>query len=108
MKDGDLRHARLLLFNLATDVAHPILGFTTQWIRELAARVESIDVITMLAGEVAVPGNVRIHSVGKERGYSEARRTFEFYRLLFRILRTGRIDGCFSHMIHLFSVLGGP
>lgn len=99
---------RLLLFNLVTDAQHPILGFTTQWIRELAARVESIDVITMQAGELAVPDNVRVHSAGKERGYSEPRRALEFYRLLFRILRERRIDGCFSHMIQIFSVLAGP
>lgn len=99
---------RLLLFNLVTDVQHPILGFTTQWIRELAARVESIDVITMRAGEIDVPANVRVHSVGAELGHSEPRRALEFYRHLFRILRTRRIDGCFSHMIQIFSVLAGP
>ena len=97
-----------LLFNLATDVEHPILGFSTQWIRELAARVGSIDVITMRAGVIDVPSNVRVHSVGKEHGYSEPRRVLEFYRHLFRILRTQRIDGCFSHMMPPFSVLGGP
>jgi glycosyltransferase involved in cell wall biosynthesis len=99
---------RLLLFNLVTDTQHPILGFTTQWIRELAARVESIDVITMCAGEIDVPANVRVHSAGRERGYSELRRVIEFYRHLFRILREHQIDGCFSHMIEAFSVLAGP
>jgi glycosyltransferase involved in cell wall biosynthesis len=99
---------RLLLFNLVTDVKHPILGFTTQWIRELAARVEHIHVITMQAGEISVPDNVTVHSVGKERGYSEPRRVLEFYRHLFRILRAQRIDGCFSHMMPVFSALGGP
>jgi glycosyltransferase involved in cell wall biosynthesis len=103
----DIPH-RLLLFNLATDTKHPILGFTTQWIRELAARVESIHVITMTAGEIDVPANVRVVSVGRERGWSEPRRVLEFYRHLFRILRTERIDGCFSHMIQIFSVLAGP
>ena len=98
----------LLLFNLVTDSRDPILGFTTQWIRELAARVGSIDVITMRAGVIDVPSNVRVHSVGKEHGYSEPRRVLEFYRHLFRILRTQRIDGCFSHMMPPFSVLGGP
>jgi glycosyltransferase involved in cell wall biosynthesis len=104
--NGLPRH--LLLFNLATDARHPILGFTTQWIRELAARVESIHVITMWAGEIDVPPNVRVSSAGRERGWSEPRRFLEFYRHLFRILRTERIDGCFSHMIQIFSVLAGP
>jgi glycosyltransferase involved in cell wall biosynthesis len=98
----------LLLFNLVTDSHDPILGFTTQWIHELAARVRFIDVITMRAGVIDVPPNVRVHSVGKEHGYSEPRRVLEFYRHLFRILRAQRIDGCFSHMMPVFSALGGP
>lgn len=98
----------LLLFNLATDLDHPILGFTTHWIRELASRVRHIDVITMRAGRVEVPDNVCVHSVGAERGYSEPRRVVEFYRLLMGILGRGRIDGCFAHMMPEFAVLAGP
>lgn len=102
------RPRRLLLFNLVTDAKHPILGFTTQWIRELAARVEHVEVITMCAGDIAVPDNVRVHSAGRERGWSKPRRVLEFYRLLFHVLGTERIDACFSHMIELFSLLAGP
>jgi glycosyltransferase involved in cell wall biosynthesis len=98
----------ILLFNLATDADDPVLGFTTGWIRTLADRVEFIDVITMRAGRLQVPSNVRIHSVGKERGYSEPRRVVEFYRVLRRILRAHPIDVCFSHMMPLFTVLAGP
>lgn len=99
---------RLMLFNLATDADDPILGFTTRWITALAKRVEFIHVITMRAGRIEVPENVRVYSVGKEKGYSEPRRAVEFYRLLFRILREDRIDACFSHMIPIFTVLAAP
>lgn len=99
---------RLLWFNLATDADDPILGFTTSWIRAIAERIEFIHVITMRAGRVDVPGNVRVYSVGKEKNYSEPRRAIEFYRCLFRILQEGRIDACFSHMIPIFTVLAGP
>ena len=99
---------RILLFNLATDVDDPILGFTTRWIWALAKRVEFIHVITMRAGRVEVPGNVEVYSVGKEKGYSEPRRAIEFYRHLLRILREDRIDVCFSHMIPIFTVLAAP
>jgi glycosyltransferase involved in cell wall biosynthesis len=99
---------RLLLFNLATDPGDPILGFTTGWIRALAERVEFINVISMRVGQVDVPANVRVYSVGKEKGYSELRRTIEFYRHLLRILREDHIDACFSHMIPLFTVLAAP
>jgi len=99
---------RLLLFNLVTDVDDPILGFTTDWISALAERVEFIHVITMRAGHVEVPDNVRVYSVGKEKGYSEPWRAIEFYRHLFRILREDRINVCFSHMIPIFTVLAAP
>jgi len=98
----------LLWLNLATDVDDPILGFSTSWIQAVAKRVEFIHVITMRAGRVDVPDNVQVCSVGKEKGYSEARRVVEFYRHLFRILRHDRIDVCFSHMIPVFTVLVAP
>src|SRR5919109_155548 len=99
---------RLLLFNLATDVDNPILGFATRWIHALAKRVECVRVITMRAGRVEVPDNVQVYSVGKERGYSEPRRALVFSRHLSRILRQDRIDICFSHMIPVFTILAAP
>ena len=82
----------LLMFNLATDADDPILGFASGWIAALAKRVEVVHVITMRAGRVDVPGNVRVYSVGKEKGYSEPRRAAEFYRHLIRVLRRDHID----------------
>jgi glycosyltransferase involved in cell wall biosynthesis len=70
--------------------------------------VEFVHAITMRAGRVEVPENVRVYSVGKEKGYSEPRRAVEFYRHLFRVLREDRIDACFSHMIPTFTVLAAP
>jgi glycosyltransferase involved in cell wall biosynthesis len=99
---------RLLLFNLATDADDPILGFTARWICALAERVEFIHVVTMRAGRLDVPRNVRVYSVGKEKKYSEPRRVIEFYKILARILRQDNIDVCFSHMMPLFTVLAGP
>src|SRR5262245_16330301 len=99
---------RLLMFNLATDTNDPILGFATRWIAALAKQVESIQVITMRAGRVDAPDNVRVYSAGKEKGYSEPRRAVEFYRHLLNVLRANRIDVCFAHMIPIFTVLAAP
>lgn len=98
----------LLLFNLATDADDPILGFTTQWINRLAVHYEQIDVITMRAGRLDVAPNVRVYSVGKERGYSEPRRLIEFYRILSKLLRSRRYEACFAHMMPLFAFIGAP
>jgi glycosyltransferase involved in cell wall biosynthesis len=99
---------RLLVFNLATDADDPILIFTTTWLRGLAARVASIDVITMRRGRVALPANVRVFSLKKELGWSEPRRGVEFYRVLMRLLLRSSYDVCFAHQAPLFSIMAAP
>jgi len=100
----------LLLFNLKTDADADTQGFTTRWIAAIAndERVEQVVVLTMYAGRIDVPENVRVLSVGRESGYSKFRRFFRFYRLLFGVLCRHRIDACFSHMTPIFSVMAGP
>src|SRR5262245_2885224 len=99
---------RLLLFNLKTDADDSNLGFTTDWINALAPLCEYIDVVTMQSGRVTIADNVRVFSVGKERGYGDVRRTLEFYRILSRLLRERQYDVCFAHMMPLFAVMGAP
>lgn len=99
---------RLLWFNLTTDADAPVQGFTTNWINAVAPHCDYIDVITMNAGRIAVADNVRVFSVGKEKGYSEPRRAVVFYRLLLRLLRERPYDACFAHMQPLFAVMGAP
>jgi len=103
-----IQSRNLLLFNLKTDTDDDILGFTTDWINALAVHFDRVYVITMYAGRIAVADNVQVFSVGREKGYSKLRRFFEFYRLLWGVLRSEKIDACFAHMIHLFAVLGWP
>jgi glycosyltransferase involved in cell wall biosynthesis len=99
---------RLLVLNMAMDLDVPSQEFIGAWVRALAERVDRVEVITMRAGRVEAPRNVRVHSLGKERGYSEPRRVLEFYRHLGRVLGEGRIDACFSHMAPIFTVLAAP
>ncbi|PJF25965.1 MAG: hypothetical protein CUN53_10095, partial [Phototrophicales bacterium] len=98
----------LLLFNLAMDTDDPALGFATAWVNRLAAHFERIDVITMRTGTLEAAPNVRIYSIGKERGFSERRRALEFYRLLSARLAETAYTACFAHMMPLFAVMGAP
>ncbi|MBW4439157.1 MAG: glycosyltransferase family 4 protein [Pleurocapsa minor GSE-CHR-MK-17-07R] len=100
--------SNLLLFNLAMDADDDMLAFTTTWANRLAAHYERVDVITMRAGRIAAADNVHVWSVGKEKGFSEARRTLEFYGILLRLLRERRYRACFAHMNLHFAVLAGP
>ena len=99
---------RLLLFNLRTDADDHILVFTTRWINELAQYYAHVDVLTMHMGRLAVADNVRVFSVGRERGVGKARRVLNFYRILARLLAQNRYDACFAHMMPLFAVMGAP
>jgi len=99
---------RIVWFNLATDYDDPILAPAARWIDEVAQRVEFIHVVTMRRGRTVPRDNVRVHSVGKEKGYSEPRRALEFYAALQRIRRDGPVDICFAHMIPIFAVMAAP
>ena len=99
---------RLLWFNLATDADATGQGFTTDWINALAPYCDTIDVLTMRQGRLAVAENVRVYSAGKEKGYSEIRRADEFYRILRRLLNEGHYDACFAHMQPLFALMAAP
>lgn len=91
-----------------TDTSDPVLGFTTSWINRLAARADFVDVVTMECGELAVAENVRVFSVGKERGYSEPRRLVRFYMILFRLLNERAYNAAFAHMMPLFTIMAYP
>lgn len=99
---------RILWFNLATDCDDPILASGARWIDEVARRVERVDVVTMRQGRTIPRDNVRVHSVGKEKGYSELRRALEFYVALCRVRRAGPIDVCFAHMMPVFAAMAAP
>lgn len=98
---------RLLVFNLRTDADDHILGFTTRWLAGLAPYYDAVDVLTMHAGRIAVPENVTVYSVGREKGYRAPRRLLNFYAILLRLLLTRRYTACFAHMMPLFAALGG-
>lgn len=98
----------LLLFNLRVDRDDTALGFTTDWINELARHFDTITVITMYAGTIAVAPNVTVLSAGREKGHSKPWRALTFYRQLFHVLGSRRIDVCFAHMMPLFAAMAAP
>lgn len=104
----EMSSRNLLVFNLATDADDPILAFTSAWLNALAAHFERIDVITMRMGRLALATNITVHSLGKEKGASEALRLWRFYRILLHCMRQRTYVGCFAHMQPLFTTLAGP
>ena len=98
----------LLMFNLAVDAEHVTLAFGLRWIEELAKRFDHIDVVTMCERTHQLPSNVKVWSVGRERGYPKWFRVLRFYWLLARVWRERPPRVAFSHMIPLFSIFFSP
>ncbi len=97
----------ILWFNLKVDQDDQVLAFNLDWINKMAKKVNKIVVITMEKGQYKLYDNVVVYSIGKEKGYSEFRRFFVFFRLLYKVLREEKIDLVFSHMAILFTAMAG-
>lgn len=98
---------RLLVFNLRTDADDHILGFTTNWLNELALYYEHVDVLTTHKERLAVADNVTVYSTGRERGLGRIQQLLNFYGILARLLAQYRYDACFAHMQPLFAAMAG-
>lgn len=97
---------KLLITAQAVDLDDPVLGFLHGWILVLAARAESIEVICLKEGRHTLPENVRVHSLGKERG-ATSRLVYvaRFLALVWRMRHTH--DSVFVHMNEEYILLAG-
>lgn len=96
---------KLLVVTQAVDSEDPALGFFVRWLEEFAKRVERLEVICLKEGKHSLPENVRIHSLGKERGVSRLGYIRSFYTYIWRLRR--EYDAVFAHMNPEYVVLGG-
>lgn len=97
---------RLLIVTQAVDRNDPVLGFFHRWIEEFAKKCEHVSVICLFEGAHSLPGNVRVYSLGKERGappsFVYASR---FLSLVWRLRR--EYDAVFVHMNPEYIVIAG-
>ncbi|MCX6787562.1 MAG: glycosyltransferase [Candidatus Kaiserbacteria bacterium] len=97
---------RLLIVTQVVDTEDPILGFFVRWVEEFAKHVERIEVICLKEGKHILPANVRVHSLGKERGAtSRAAYAWRFLKLIWKLRQ--QYDTVFVHMNPEYIVLGG-
>jgi glycosyltransferase involved in cell wall biosynthesis len=97
---------RLLIVTQSIDLDDPILGFFHRWVEELADRVVSVEVICLKLGRHALPANVRVHSLGKEKGgRSKIACAFSFLWLVWSL--RNKYDRVFVHMNPEYVILAG-
>jgi glycosyltransferase involved in cell wall biosynthesis len=96
---------RLLVVTQAVDLDDPVLGFFHRWLEEFAKKCEMVHVICLKEGRHSLPQNVRVHSLGKEKGRSRLKYIFNFYRYVWTLRR--EYDSVFVHMNAEYAALAG-
>lgn len=96
---------RLLIVTQIVDTEDSYLGFFVRWIEEFAKHVESVEVICLKEGNHNLPKNVRVHSLGKEKGVSKLSYIFNFYTYIWHLRKN--YDTVFVHMNPEYMALGG-
>ncbi len=96
---------RLLIVTQSVDLDNPVLGFFHRWIEEFATHFDSVTVICLKRGRIALPANVTVLSLGKESGVSRVKYLWRFYRFIWRARRD--YDAVFVHMNPIYVILGG-
>jgi len=96
---------KLLILTQKVDQADPILGFFHEWIREFSKNCQSVIVICLEKGSFDLPPNVKVVSLGKERGVSKLGYVLNFYKLIWKLRKD--YDAVFVHMNQVYVLLGG-
>jgi hypothetical protein len=96
---------KLLILTQKVDINDDVLGFMHGWIVEFAKNCELVTVICLEKGEVNLPDNVKVLSLGKETSRSRIKYLFNFYRYIWQY--RGDYDNIFVHMNEQYVLLGG-
>lgn len=96
---------KLLVITQAVDRNDPVLGFFESWLKELATRFKSVQVICLKEGPHELPENVRVHSLGKDRGGNRLLYICRFYYSIWKL--RNQYDRVFVHMNQEYALMGG-
>ena len=98
----------VVMFVQKVDENDWLLRFSVDWMRALAARVETLDVVALenRATAGSLPANVHVHSLGKERRVGRLAELIAFQRIVARVGR--RADVYFGHLTPRYTWLAAP
>ena len=96
---------KLLVFTQKMDMNDTVLSFFHRWVVELARHFEQVTVICLYEGRNDLPVNVRVLSLGKEKGQSRLKYLVNFYKYI--IGNRHDYDAVFVHMNQEYVILGG-
>ena len=105
--DKSNKRLNLLMFTQRVDLNDSVQGFAHRWIEEFAKNVLVLHVITGYLGEHSLPENVRIYSLGKEKGIGKYRRILNIFKITLPLIFNKKVDAIFAHQIQHFIIAIG-
>lgn len=100
-----MNHQRILIVTQTVDSSDPVLGFFHRWIEEFAQHYQAVEVVCLRQGTFSLPGNVTVHSLGKEAGGNRVLYAVRFLKYIWALRHS--YDVVFVHMNPEYVVLGG-
>jgi len=97
---------KILIITQKVDVNNDVLGFFHSWLEKFAEQADKVYVVCLFAGEYNLPENVKVYSLGKEKGFSKIRQFFRLEKFLFK--RLPEVNGIFCHMCPIYLILSFP
>ncbi|MDD4290029.1 MAG: glycosyltransferase family 4 protein [Patescibacteria group bacterium] len=80
------------------------LNFFISWIKEFAKVSEEVHIICLYEGKHDLPGNVFVHSLGKEKKQNKLQYLYRFYKYIIQYRK--KYDFVFVHMNQIYVILG--
>lgn len=97
----------LLFITRKIDKNDALAGFTYQWVKKFAEKVSALNVICLEKGDISgLPENVKIYSLGKERGAGKLAKFWNFQKYAFQLVKES--DGIFCHQNPIYTILIAP
>lgn len=94
----------ILVITQKMDKMDPVLGFFHSWIEEFSKQYKRVTVICLCKGEYNVPKNVKVFSLGKEKGVSRLIYLVRFYKYIWSERKN--YDSVLVHMNKEYIILG--
>lgn len=97
----------ILMLVIRYDVDDWATNFIPRWVAKLASHVDALNVLALEVGNVGtLPDNVRVYSMGKERGRGRFAVLAGFYHHALPLIV--RCDAVLVHMIPRYALLAAP
>lgn len=111
MAEGILQNVsiymKLLIFTQALDQNDPVLSAYHRLISEVARNFDSVTAVCLKKGEVDLPKNTKVLSLGKENGGGRWRSRLRYVVRFYTYIFGQKYDAVFVHMNQEYILLGG-